>query len=297
MGSVSNSLSSTNVNTSGSTGTTFMGSSTYSKDFQAVIDRAVGIASLPIQVLENQKTDLSNQADQVQALDTQFAKLQTAVQGIATALGGSAFQSEVSQPGAVQVSLGDGAVEGVYTINVNSIGAYGKSLTNQSWNAVPDSTGTAAPYTLMVNGQAYTFTPADNGAASVAAAINAKYSNLVQALAINVGSTNVPDWRISLQSTKLGPAQIDLHGPPPGLQQQLAPVNGYSSSQTAATWDATPDPSGGGATYNLIIGGQSYAIQPADNNIEAWWTRSTIRPWAARSRRRCERRQRRGCRR
>ena len=109
-----------------------MGSSTYSKDFQAVIDRAVAIASLPIQVLDNQQTQLTSQSEQLTGLDTQFAKLQTAVQGIATALGGSSFQSEVSQAGAVQVSLGDGATEGVYTIKINSIGAYGKSLTSQA---------------------------------------------------------------------------------------------------------------------------------------------------------------------
>jgi flagellar hook-associated protein 2 len=272
MGTVSNSLSSTAnslVTTSASgNSSTFMGSSTYSQDFQNVIDRSVAIASLPIQLLTTQQTALTTQSTDLTNLDSQFTKLQTALAGIGDALTGSNFQSTISQPTAVSASISSGAVEGDYTVNVTSIGAYAKSLTNQTWNSDPDPSGKPSNYTLMVGGQSYSFTAADNSATTVAAAINSQYSTLVQALAVNVGSASTPDWRISLQSTKLGAVALDLQGPPPGLQQQQAAVNGQASSQTAATWNSAANPSGNPTTYNLTIGTKSYAITSADNNIQ-----------------------------
>ena len=270
MGTISNSLASTPVTTSGTStnSNTFMGASSYSADFQSVIDRSVAIASLPINLLTTQQTALTTQSSDLNKLDAQFAKLQTAVQGIGDALGGSNFQSTITQPTAVSASIGNGAVEGDYTINVTNIGAYAKSLTSQTWNSAPDPSGNPSTYELMVAGKGYSFTPTGSSAASVASAINLQYSNMVQALAVNVGSTDTPDWRISLQSATLGPLNLDIQGPPPGLQQQQVPVNDYSTSQTAATWNSAADSSGNPSTYNLTIGGKSYAITPADNNIQ-----------------------------
>jgi flagellar hook-associated protein 2 len=245
-----------------------MGTSSYSQDFQNVIDRAVAIASLPISILTSQQTTLTTQSNDLTSLDTQFTKLQTAVQGIGDALSGSNFEATVSQPSAVSASMTDGAVEGDYTINVTSIGAYAKSLSTQTWNSDPDPSGNPSTYQLMVGGKSYSFTPSDNSATSVAAAINSQYSNLVQALAVNVGSADTPDWRISLQSNTLGPTSLDIQGPPAGLQQQEAAVNGDSTSQTAATWNSAANPTGNPTAYNLTIGSNSYAITSADNNIQ-----------------------------
>lgn len=269
MGTVSNSLANSVVSTSGSSASsTFMGASSYSTDFQSVINRATAIASLPIQLLTSQQTALTTQSTDLNNLDSQLTKLQTAVQGIGDALGGSNFQSTISQPSAVSASIGSGAVEGDYTINVTNIGAYAKSLTTGNWNSAPNPSGIPSTYTLMVGGKGYSFTPADNSAQSVASAINSQYSNTVQALAVNVGSTDIPDWRISLQSATLGPMDLDIQGPPPGLQQEQAPVNGHSTSQTAAAWNSAVDPSGNPSTYNLSIGNKSYTITPANNNIQ-----------------------------
>jgi len=272
MSTISNSLASSLVTTSGSnssSSSTFMGASTYSRDFQNVIDRAAAIASLPINLLTNQQTTLNEQATDLKSLDTQLGKLQAAIQGIGNALGSSAFQTQISDTKSVSATIGDGAAEGVYTINVSSIGAYSKSLSATNWNAVPDPSGNPSSYTLIVGGKAYNFTATDNSAASVSRAINSRYSNLVQALAVNVGSTDVPDWRISLQSTRLGSISMDILGQPAGLQEQQAPVNGFSNSQTSAAWNPSLDPSANPATYNLIIGSESYGLTAIDNNIQS----------------------------
>jgi hypothetical protein len=61
-----------------SSNTIFSGSSRFSKDFSSVIDRAVGIASLPLSQLNSGKTKLSAESAAVAALDTKFGALQTA---------------------------------------------------------------------------------------------------------------------------------------------------------------------------------------------------------------------------
>ena len=98
MGSIGNSLSSTSSSNSTSSSSSssnptgiFTGTSAYSKDFQNVIDRAVSIASLPINLLTNQQTALNSQSGELGTLDTLFTKLQTAVQGIDSAVGGSSL--------------------------------------------------------------------------------------------------------------------------------------------------------------------------------------------------------------
>jgi flagellar hook-associated protein 2 len=124
----------------------------------------------------------------------------------------------------VGASLADGAAEGVYSIDVTAFGSYASSLTTASWDSTPDPPGNPAVYALMVGTTPHTFTTSDNSAASVAAAVNAQYGNLVHATAVNVGPAAVPDWRISLQSTTLGPMTLDIQKNGAGLQSQQQPA-------------------------------------------------------------------------
>jgi flagellar hook-associated protein 2 len=278
MGTISSALSSTSNTTntpvtsssaasSGSSSTNssgiFTGTSAYSQDFQNVIERAVAIASLPINLLTNQQTALNNQATELTTLDTDFTAVQSSIQAIADAMGGSGMNATVSDPSVASVTAGDGAVQGAYSINVSSIGAYATSLSSTAWNAASDPSGQATAYNLVVGGNTYSFTPSDNSAATVASAINAQYGNLVQATAVNVGSAANPDYRISLQSATLGPGDLDIQAPAQtNLQTAEAATTGYALSQTASTWDSSGSPS----TYTLVVDGSNYTIAPADNS-------------------------------
>ena len=210
--STTNSVSNTGGSSSASTNTTgiFTGTSAYSQDFQNLINRAVAIASLPIQLLTGQQTTLTNQANELSTIDTKFAALQTALQGISDAMSGSSYQTSVSDPKSVSASVSDGALEGDYSINVENVGSYATSLTTTSWNSTADPSGNPSTYSLMVGGQSYTFTPADNSAATVASAINSQYGNMVNATAVNVGSAGSPVYKLSLQSTSLGATTLDI---------------------------------------------------------------------------------------
>src|SRR5579875_371550 len=263
MGSVSNSLSSiTNpitVEGSSGTGGIFTGTSQFSSEFQSEISREVQIADLPIQMLQNQVTSLQSQSSALATLNTDFTSLQTAVQGIANALDGSSYAADVSNPGVVSATLGTGATQGVYNIQVENVGSYQTSLSTNTWNS---SGSTPNTYTLVVGSQTYQFTPTDNSAESVAAAINAQFGNLVQATAVNVGSASSPDERISLQSTSLGPTTVDLQlngqslqtqqNPPGSLAQYVVNNSGITVSSNTDTVTIS-----NGITLNLLGAGSA----------------------------------------
>jgi flagellar hook-associated protein 2 len=185
----------------------FTGSSQFSQDLQSVVKRAVDMASLPITQMKNDVTSLQNQSTALTGLDSKFAALQTAVQQIQDAMGGAAFQATVSDPTTLGVTLGDGAMEGVYAVQVVSAGSYGTSMTSNAWNA----DGSHA-YQLTLDGGTtqYNITPADNSITSVAAAINGQYSDKVRAIVVNVGSSSAPAYRISLQAVQLGTGTPDI---------------------------------------------------------------------------------------
>jgi flagellar hook-associated protein 2 len=223
----------------------------------------VSIASLPIDLLTAQQTTLSNQATELTTLDTDFAAVQTAIQSISDAMGGSGMNTSVSDPTVASVTVGDGAAPGAYTIDVSSIGSYATSLTSGTWNDVTDPTGQTTTYNLVVGSNTYAFTPTDNSAATVASTINAQYGNLVQATAVNVGSAETPDYRITLQSANLGPMNLEIQAAAQtNVQTAGTATTGYAVSQSASTWDS----SGTASTYTLAVDGADYTISPTDNS-------------------------------
>ncbi len=106
----------------------------------------------------------------------------------------------------MSATLGDTALEGTYSIDVQNIGAYAVSMTPSNWDGVSTAKHT---YQLWVGDMTDSknridIAPDNDSAATVAAAINAKASDKVRATVVNVGSVSSPDYRISLQSTTLG---------------------------------------------------------------------------------------------
>ena len=242
----------------------FTGSSQFSADFQNVITRATAIASLPMTQLNTDKTNLSSQADALTGLDGKFKALQTAVQGIADSLTGSAFVATVSDPTKAGVSVSTGAAEGDYTIDVVNAGVYATSMTASNWVGGTDSTRT---YQLSVGGVNYSLSPADNSAASVVSGINSSYGDKVHATLVNVGSSANPDYRISLQAVKLGDLKPGLlvGSVSAGNLQTPQSVGSdiLATSQTAQTWDSNP-----ALTYQLSIGGTAYDIATSDTTAQ-----------------------------
>ena len=205
----------------GSTSSTlFNGTSRFSQDFQNLIDRATAIASLPITLLNNDKANLTDQATALTGLDGKFSALLAAVDGIGQAMGGSSFEATVSDPTKLSVTMGDGAVEGTYTIDVVDPGVYATSLTSATWTAVGSH---SCKLTLDGGTTKFDVVTADTSAAGVASTINSLYGDKVHAAVVNVGSSGSPDYRISLQAVKLGAVTPDILDDGVSLQTQQDP--------------------------------------------------------------------------
>jgi flagellar hook-associated protein 2 len=193
---------------------TFTGTSRYSQDFQNVINRSLAIAALPITLLNTQNATLNDQSSALTELQAKFNALSDAVDAITTATGTGSLATEVSDPSVASATVGEGAMEGVYSIEVTSLGAYTTSTSSDTGLAkVTDPTSqnltNATTFTLTVGRSSGTITPTTNSLYGLANAINASGAN-VQATVVNLGSTADPDYRLSLKSTQLGEVAIQL---------------------------------------------------------------------------------------
>jgi flagellar hook-associated protein 2 len=209
-----------------STSSIFSGSSRYATDFQSVIDRSVAIASLPLQLLNNTKTLLSSQSTAVTALDTKFAALQKAIQGLESTAVDHPFGVSVEDESILGATVSSNAMEGTYTLEVTSLGAYSASLSSDGLTTVTDpnqqNISAAQSFSLTVDGNTFEVTPESQSLAGLATAVNKLEDSGVRATVVNVGSSAAPDYRLALQSTHLAPVAIQLQDGTNSLMTVLA---------------------------------------------------------------------------
>lgn len=211
------STSSTGISgtTSSSASTIFNGTSRFSTDFQNIITRSVAIANLPIQQLQNGSSDLSAQSTELTTLGSQFTTLQNAVQQLQTAVSSGSLAASSSDTTVAQTQIGAGARPGTFLLLVNNIGSFTNTISNGGSTAVSDPSkqniSSASSFTLTVNGVATTITPATSSLDDLVTAINSKSGLGAEASIVNLGSSSAPDYRLSVQSTELGPDGIQLN--------------------------------------------------------------------------------------
>jgi flagellar hook-associated protein 2 len=195
-----------------SNSTIFTGSSRYSSDLQQVLTRSVAIASLPLNLLNNQLTTLQNRSAALDSLDGKFAALLSAVQGVSSAA--DSTSATVSNTSVLAAHSESAALPGTYSIHVAAQGAPTSALSLATLPAVQDpstqSITTSGSLTLTVGGSPFTITPSSNTLSALADAINSSGAN-VTATIINLGSPSAPNYKLSLQTTKLGNIAIQLN--------------------------------------------------------------------------------------
>jgi flagellar hook-associated protein 2 len=258
--------------------TIFSGSSRYAADFAQVIERSVAIASLPLTQLGSQRSRLSDQESAVASLAKSVSSLRSAVKAVDTAK--FAISVSTSDGAAVGANADLEALPGKYTVQVLSTGSRTTSTTNDSLPKVSDyltqNISTADSFTLYVNSSTYTITPTANNLAALAAAINEEPATGVQAVVLNLGTASNPDYRISVQSTTLGPVSLQLEendSDPQSLLTGVAqgtfasyringqPVGSPIDSATASQIEIAP-----GVKVDLLKAGTSDIVVQRDSN-------------------------------
>lgn len=245
--------------------TIFSGTSRYSGDLQQVLSRAVAIASLPLNQLNSQLTTLQNRSAALDSLDGKFAALLTALQGVGSATVSST--ADVSDTSVLSAHSDSTALPGTYAIHVVSAGAPTSALSIGSLPAVQSpstqSISAAASFTLTVAGTPFTITPSSNTLSALAEAINSSGAN-VTATIINLGSPSAPDYKLSLQSTKLGDIAIQLND---GSQDLLSTLSAGSEAQYQINGQPATPISSDSSTVTIAPGLTVNLLQAGDANV------------------------------
>jgi flagellar hook-associated protein 2 len=260
------------------TSTIFSGSSRYANDFSQVIERSVALAALPITQLASQRTALSDQSTALSDLAGLVSSFRTALGGAGSAV--TAMKVSSSDGASVSASASETALAGSYSIQVLSTGSRSVSSSADTLPAVTDyavqNISSATAFRLTVDGSTHTFSPSGNSLASLAEAINADSSYGVQAAIVNLGSASAPNYKLSLQSTRLGPIgmQLEALGETPEMlldeisQGALATyrINGQPSGSPLTSAMATQVPVSPGLTIDLLKEGSSEVVVQRDTS-------------------------------
>src|SRR5215470_7705013 len=85
--------------------TTLTGSSTFAQDLQTAMNRAVAIASLPIQLLQADESQINSKSSELSQLGALVNGVQSSIQSLASGTGNGAIDVSVSDNSVVRASL------------------------------------------------------------------------------------------------------------------------------------------------------------------------------------------------
>ena len=242
--------------------TLFTGASRFSADFQQVITRAVNIASLPLKLMQTQKTELEAQAAELGQVEAKITALQSAIAGVGKATGSTSYSAIVADTTIASATVSSGASPASFTLEVTNLGSNNTTMSLDGLTKVTDpATGTLTSgtnFTINAGGAFVSFTAFNLN--EMVSKINASKLD-VQASVVNVGPSSAPDYRLSVQGTKLGALGISLtdDDAQPVATEMLQTsavgakaaykVNGYA---TEATSDSRTVELAPGVTVNLL---------------------------------------------
>jgi flagellar hook-associated protein 2 len=230
----------------GSTSVTpFTGSSPFAAQLQQVIATAVARASAPLTQLQSEQTTLQGEQTELNTLSSDFSSLQTALTSVGTAAQSNGLSAQVTNSSVASATVASGALPGTYSVNVTNLGTQENTVSSDSLTKVTEpstqSIDSSLSYTLTVEGKTYTITPNGGSLDALVQAIDQSGAN-AQATVVNVGTSNSPDYRLSIQGTDFAPAGIQLSDGSKQLLTTVTPgayvqyqVNGEPSSPVNAT--------------------------------------------------------------
>jgi flagellar capping protein FliD len=229
----------------------FTGASRYSSDFQSIIDRAVRIASLPMMQIQSASERLRAESTALDTLNSKISSLKTALSGVGAALSGRSFMTTISDASILSATVSDAAREGMFEIEVTRLGSYenwlsrGNGVTDPA--SVMQNIAASGSFTLTVGAKSYQI----DGVTSLndlVEKINRTAGSDVQASALNVRTLARDDYRLSIQSRKLGDQTITLTaGEPNLLETEVTPgttatykINGVPAESDSRTVALAP---------------------------------------------------------
>lgn len=241
----------------------FTGVSTYSSDFQQIIQRAVAIAQQPVTALQNQVSTNNDKKTTLVAMDPAVAAVGTDVAALGALAASKGLSASSSNSGIVSVTNTGATATGTYTVsNITSLATLASetSLNGYSATQAVSSSGTL---NLMVGSKNYTLdlTGANqNNISGLANAIN-KAGAGVNASILTAGSQNY--LVVSANNTGATTLQLsDVQSP-----TDLVSNGGTGTETSLQTYaDAANTPVSADGRFALTVGSNNYNLSIAGNN-------------------------------
>lgn len=213
---------------------TFTGISSFSDDFQVILERSVSIASLPARALEQEQTGLLSRKMAAAELRTAVADLAASLRQLGRLSQGGALTAS-SSSFAVQATAGAGAAPGLYRItNITSLATQAVARTAAGFadtDAAPVSGG-GGEVELVVGGESRTLVlePGQDNLAGLRDAINASGMGVTASI-LDTGA-GPERYYLSITANETGERAIELRQTPGDAGSNLLTViSGGSDAQ------------------------------------------------------------------
>jgi flagellar hook-associated protein 2 len=239
----------------------FTGLSTYSSDFQSIIQRAVSIQQIPITALQRQQTDNLNQKQALIALNPDVASLGSAVAALGTMAANQGVSASSSDSSTVSITNIGATAPGTYTVsNISSLAA---TASETSLTGYADTSTAAVSQTgqvnLVVGSHTYGLNlTGKNNLNGLVNAINNAGAG-VNATILHIGSMNY----LSVAANNTGATTLQLNDAPLDLVTNTG-TGAETSTRTYA--NSAIAPVSGEGNVNLLVGSTTYPLNLTGNN-------------------------------
>jgi flagellar hook-associated protein 2 len=266
MGTTSSSLGSTNTAASSPASTTaplyFTGLSQFSSDFQSIIQRAVQIADIPVQNLQNEQA--TNTADQnaLTALEPTVAALGTDVTNLGTLASTQGLSATSSDPSTVTAINTGATAAATYTVSDITSLASAASETSLAGYSATASVSTSGLVNLVIGSNTYQLNltgSGDNNISGLAQAITNANAG-VSATVLTSGSTEY----LAVSAANTGATTLQLNDVTPS---DLISSTGTGTETSLQTYtDETSAQVSSNGQVQLVVGSQDYSLNVSANN-------------------------------
>ena len=205
---------------------TFSGVSKFSTDFQTIMDRAVKIAQLPVQILQNRDSDAIQRKGLLGNLSGVTASFGASLKALGETSGRKALGATSSKPSIVSVVNSGATTAATYTID--SVTSIATSASERSLLGYADSAatpvGTSGDFKLVVGSNNYSFSLTNNTLVGLRDQIN----NLGAGVTASILTTGDGNY-LSVSTASSGATTLELYDDPVGVNANLLTGNNQGS--------------------------------------------------------------------
>jgi flagellar hook-associated protein 2 len=270
MGTTSSSLGSSSASSAATAASItapiyFTGLSSFSSDFQSIIQRAVQIADIPVTNLQNEQATNTAEDNALTALEPGVSAVGADVMALGTLASTQGLSASSSDSSTVSVVNTGATAPATYTVSDIMTLASAASETSLKGYSATQSVSTSGLVNLVVGSNTYQLNltaSGENNVAGLAQAINSANAG-VNATVLTAGSTDY----LSISASSTGATTLQLNNVTPA---DLISSTGSGTETSLQTYtDATTAMVSANGEVQLVVGSQDYAldVSGSDNNL------------------------------